>query len=111
MQEGARGGFARTERVSIEIPGSGWIAARAVGSPSKFVGDDYPFAQTSPVYVLRDGVTFTSAQDARFLLDAVNVLWERVEARDSWDTAEAKQAYLDAINEARAVYQRIIDAG
>ena len=103
------GNFTWTDSASIEIPGSGWIAARTVGPPSKYVGDTFPFAQTSPVYVVRDGVTYTSAEDAQFLLDTINVLWERVEQRDSWNTEGEKAAYLEAINEARRVYQRIID--
>ncbi len=107
----ADGSFTWAGSASIEIPGSGWMAARAIGPPSKYVGDTFPFAQTSPVYVVRDGVTYTSAQDAQFLLDTINVLWERVEQRDSWNTAEERGAYLDAIDEARRVYQHIIDNG
>lgn len=105
------GNFAWAASASIEIPGSGWIAARAIGPPSKYVGDTFPFAQTSPVYVVRDGVTYTSAEDAQFLLDTINVLRERVEQRNSWNTEEERVAYLEAINEARDVYQRIIDNG
>jgi hypothetical protein len=100
-----------TGSASVEIAGSGWIAARAIGPPSKYVGDTFPFAQTSPVHVVRDGVTYTSPDDARFLLETINVLWERVEQRDGWNTAAEKQAYLEAIDEARGVFQRIIDGG
>jgi hypothetical protein len=104
------GNFTWSDSASIEIPGSGWIAARAIGPQSKYVGDNFPFAQTSPVYVVRNGVTYTSAEDARFLLDTVEVLRERVVQRDSWNTPEERAAYLGGIDEARAVYRRIIDA-
>jgi len=60
------------------------------------------------VYIVRDGVTFTSATDARFLLESVEALWRRVEARDTWHTAAQKEAYRDGIDRARAVYQRIL---
>jgi len=103
------GNFTWAASASIELPGSGWIAARAIGPPSKYVGDNSPFAHTSPVYIVRDGVTFTSAEDAQFLLDTINVLRERVVQRDSWNTPEERAAYLGGIDEARAVYQRIID--
>jgi len=106
---GAAGSFNWKDSTSIEIPGSGWIAARAIGPTSKYVGDTFPFAQTSPVYVVRDGVTYTSAEDAQFLLDTIDVLRERVVQRDSWNTPEEREAYLAGIDEARAVYQRIID--
>jgi WD40 repeat protein len=111
FEAGEAGGSTWRESVSIEIPGSGWIAARASGPPSKYVGDDFPFAQTSPVHVIRDNVVYTSADDARFLLQTIDVLWERVEQRDGWATEGEKRAYSDAINEARAVFERIIAGG
>src|SRR5262249_26588382 len=40
---------------SVSVPEGGWVAARAAGPPSKYLGDDYAFAQTSPVYVVRGG--------------------------------------------------------
>ena len=96
---------------SLELPGSGWIAARAIGPPSEYVGDAFPFAQTSPVYVVRDGITYTSTADARFLLETINLLWERVNQRDAFNTDAERRDYFDAIEEARAVFQRIIDGG
>ena len=93
---------------SVELPEGGWIALRATGPPSRYVGDAFAFAQTSPVYIVRDGVAFTSASDARFLLEAVDELWRRVEARDTWHTDAQKRAYRDGIDEARTVYRRIL---
>lgn len=95
----------------IELLGSGWIAARAIGPPSKYVGDAFPFAQTSPVYVVRDGRTYRSAEDARFLLETVNILWDRVATRDGFNTDTERRAYSEAIGQARAVFQRIINGG
>ncbi len=94
---------------SIELPGSGWIAARAIGPPSAYVGDAFPFAQTSPVYVVRDGITYTSAADARFLLETIDVLWNRVDQRDAFNTDAERRDYFTAIEAARAVFRRIID--
>jgi hypothetical protein len=95
---------------SVDLPRGGWITARAIGPPSKYVGDAFPFAQTSPVYVVRDGVPYTSADDARFFLETIDILWGRVARRAAWNTAAEEQAYRQGIEEARAVYQRIIDA-
>ena len=95
--------------VSVDVPGSGWVAARAIGSKHRYVGDNYPFAQTSPVYVEREGAPFALAEDARFLLEVVNELWRRVEARDAWPSATEKETYLRAVEEARSAYQRAID--
>lgn len=107
----ADGTVDRTLTETVDIPRSGWIAARAVGPTSKYVGDDFAFAQTSPVYVVRDGITYTSAADAGFLLETINLLWERVEERGSFETAAEAAAYRRGIEEARAVYQRIVDDG
>jgi len=104
-------GIVRALSADLPVAGSGWIAARAIGPPSKYVGDDFPFAQTSPVYVVRDGFTYTNPDDARFLLDTINILWQRVDQRDSFATPAEREAYLDGIEQARAVFQRIIDGG
>ncbi|HXV61228.1 MAG TPA: LpqB family beta-propeller domain-containing protein [Vicinamibacteria bacterium] len=92
----------------IELSTSGWVAAQAMGPPSKYVGDAFPFAQTSPVYVVRGGAGYESAEDARFLLATVDELWQRVQARDSLRTEEERREYRDAIDRARAVYRSII---
>ena len=94
---------------TIELPGSGWIAARASGPPSEYVGDAFPFAATSPVYVVRDGHNYTSVEDAQFLLETINILWDRVETRDAFNTDAERRAYSEAIGQARAIFQRIID--
>jgi len=94
---------------TIELPGSGWIAARAIGPPSEYVGDAFPFAQTSPVYIIRDGHNYTSVEDAQFLLEAINILWDRVETRDTFNTDTERRAYSEAIGQARAIFQHIID--
>jgi hypothetical protein len=95
---------------SVDLPRGGWITARAIGPPSRYIGDAFAFAQTSPVYVVRDGVTYTSADDARFFLETIDILWERVARRAAWNTPAEEQAYREGIEQARAVYQRIIDA-
>ena len=95
--------------ISVPLPDGGWIAARASGAPHRYVADTYPFAHTSPVYVVVDGVPFTSAVDARFLLEAVDIVARRIVAADRWDSAAEKQAFLRSVEEAKAVYRRIAD--
>ena len=99
------GGF----RLGSTFREAGWVAARVIGTKHRYVGDNYPFAQTSPVYVEREGAPFASAEDARFLLEVVNELWRRVEARDPWSSAAEKETYLRAVEQARSAYQRAID--
>src|SRR5207244_4429922 len=60
---GREGRYTLTAALPLET--SGWVAARALGPSHPTVADDYAFAQTSPVYVVRDGHPFVSAEDAQ----------------------------------------------
>jgi len=93
---------------SVDVPAGGWVAARAIGPSSRFVGDAFAFAQTSPVYILRDGNSFTSVADAGFLLQSVDELWQRVAARDSWFNEAQKGRYRQFVENARNYYRNVI---
>jgi hypothetical protein len=99
----------RTFRASIDLPRGGWIAARATGPSSRYVGDAFAFAQTSPVYVVRDGETWIDEDDVRFLADAVTELWRRVEARNTWQTQAQEDAYRAGVERALAVFQERLE--
>jgi TolB protein len=90
----------------VAVPAGGWIAARARGPSSRFVTDSYAFAQTTPVWVVRNGRQWTSAEDARFLADAVRAVWDRVRDGD-WSTPGERDRFETAVNEAIAVYEGI----
>ena len=97
---------------SVSLPQGGWIAARVAGPPSRYVSDSYAFAQTSPVYVVRDGRRFTSPDDARFLGAVVEALWSRIDtARTRWRSPAERDAFKAAIDKARAVYAAIAAGG
>ena len=68
---------------TVSVPAGGWVAARVVGPPSKHIADSYAFAQTTPVYVVRNGKTFVSQDDARFLAGVVDAIWART-MRSPW---------------------------
>ncbi len=93
---------------TVPVPQGGWVAARVVGPPSRYVGDDYAFAHTGPVYVVRGGRWFTAAADARFLAEAVDAVRARVE-RAPWRTPGERARFEAALDSARAVYRRIAD--
>jgi len=95
-------------RGSVAVPQGGWVAARVVGPSSRYVTDSYAFAQTSPVYVVRDGKRFTSPEDAIFLRDVVDAIWARVDGqRTRWRTPGEREKFKAAIDQARAVYEAI----
>jgi hypothetical protein len=92
----------------VAVPRGGWVAARVVGPPSRYVGDDYAFAHTGPVYVVRGGQPFTSAADARFLGEAVDALRARV-SREPWRTPAERERFAAALDRASVVYRRIAE--
>jgi TolB protein len=93
----------------IALPEGGWIAARVLGPPSKYVTDSYAFAQTTPVYVVRGGKRFLSAEDGKFLVEVVNAIDARTE-RSRWRTTAARDRFKASLDNARAVYQRCASA-
>ena len=95
---------------AVELDGSGWIAARALGPASPLVADSYAFAQTSPVWVVAGGREYRSADDIRFLLAAVEVFRARVVDRDRWANAEERDHFLSRVDEAAAVYRELLSA-
>ncbi len=93
----------------VAVPRGGWIAARVLGPSSRWVTDSYAFAHTSPVYVVRAGRPWRSAEDARFLADAVAALWQRVQT-GPWRTDTERARFQAAVEEAVTVYRRIAEA-
>ena len=91
----------------VNVPRGGWIAARVIGPSSRYVTDTHAFAHTSPVYIVRDGRQWTSADDARFLAQGVSALWSRVEGRAEWRTPAERDRFRAAVMEAREFYERI----
>lgn len=91
---------------NVAIPAGGWIAARVIGPSSRYVGDSYAFAQTSPVYVVRGGKRFTSKEDARFFVQTMDAILARVE-RGPWRTPAERETFRAEVEKARAVYEGI----
>jgi len=96
---------------NVAIPLGGWVAVRAVGPASRYVGDSYAFAQSTPVYVVRNGKRWTSPDDARFLADVTESIWTRVDQRAPWRSAAERDRFHAEIERARAVYDQIARAG
>ena len=90
----------------IDVPLGGWVAARIMGSSSREVADSYAFAQTSPVYVVRDGKPFVSAEDAKFLAAVVDAIWARA-SRSPWRSDAERDAFKREIDQARTTYLRL----
>lgn len=94
-------------RGRIAMPEGGWIAARVSGPKSPYLGDDYAFAQTTPVYVVRGGRRWVSEEDVRFLADTVRAIWTRVE-KSRWRSDAERTRFRAAVDRALAVYEGLI---
>ena len=90
----------------VPMPRGGWIAARVLGPASGYFGDDYAFAHTSPVYVVRAGQTFVDRADVQFLTRTVDAIWTRVEGA-RWRSVAERDQFRAAVDSARAGYARI----
>ncbi|MEM1250124.1 MAG: CehA/McbA family metallohydrolase [Acidobacteriota bacterium] len=95
----------------LDVPEGGWIAARAHGPPHPLIGDEFPFAHTSPVWVTRNGKRWRSADDARFLIRTIESLWRRVEIRDRFRSEENKATYRAAVDRALETLREIDEGG
>ena len=91
---------------SVPMPAGGWVAARVLGPHSSYIGDDYAFAHTSPVYVVRGGRRHVSRADAEFLAQTVDAIWGRVE-RGRWRSDAERDRFRAAVDSARNVYARL----
>ena len=91
---------------TVEVPLGGWVAARTTGPKSKYLGDDYAFAQTSAVFVVRGGKRFVKAADVQFLSDTIDAIWTRVE-RSRWRSEAERTAFRAAVDKAKAFYAEL----
>jgi hypothetical protein len=73
---------------------------------SPYLGDDYAFAHTSPVFVVRGGRRFIDRTDVQFLADTVDAIWARVE-RGRWRSDAEREAFRAAVDKARAFYRSL----
>ena len=90
--------------LTLPLAGSAWITLRARGDSARSaLLDMYPFATTSPVYVLRDRAPIRSANDARWLLRWVDRLEQAARAHAGYDTEAERAAVLAQIAAARAM--------
>jgi TolB protein len=92
---------------SVNVPAGGWVAARTTGPKSKYLGDDYAFAQTSAVYVVRGGKKYVKPADVQFLMDTCDAIWTRVE-KSRWRSDAERTAFKAALDKAKAHYQKLL---
>ncbi|PYR60089.1 MAG: hypothetical protein DMF85_06130 [Acidobacteria bacterium] len=91
---------------TIAVTRSGWYTLRASADRAVHpVLDIYPFATTSPVYVIVGDEAIRSAADARFFLAWLDRIEAFVRAHTDWNGPAERESVLGSLARARAVYQ------
>ncbi|WP_054529141.1 CehA/McbA family metallohydrolase [Erythrobacter sp. SG61-1L] len=90
---------------SLKIATSGWVLLRAWTSDDRpEVLDMYPYATTTPVYVTVEGAPPRSPEDARYMLDWLDLIEKSAGAGEYNDDAERAEV-MGNIARARAVFE------
>ena len=90
---------------AIQVRESGWYLLRAYAErPEHPVLDIYPFGTTSPVYVVVEGASRRSSDDAAYFLAWIDRLEKAAREHTGWNTGAEKETVLADIAKARAVF-------
>jgi TolB protein len=108
------------DRMSADLHGevfvekSGWCLLRAWGEKAEYpILDQYPYATTSPIYIIVGGEATTSADDARYFLAWIDRLKQAAIANHDWNTDAEKERVANLLSDAAKVFQiqiRAVDA-
>jgi len=92
--------------VTIPVTQSGWYLLRATGDTARDpVLDFYPYATTSPIYVIVAGQPVRSRADAEYFLAWIARLEQNVLAFADWNSADERDQVLEQIWQARSVFE------
>ncbi len=102
------GGTRADAKIPLAVEASGWYTLRAWSSSAvEPVLDIYPFATTSPIYVIVDGKPIRSAEDARYFEAWIDRVAAAASAHPGWNDAREKAEVLGRLDAARAVFVRL----
>src|SRR5881409_2233533 len=93
------------DTVSIPVTRSGWYVLRAYSDRAELpVLDLYPFASTSPIYVLVGDEPVRSADDAAFFVRWIERIEAETRASNAWNASSERENTLRELAEARSVF-------
>jgi len=91
----------------LPLEGSAWFLLRARTDRAVYpVLDLYPYATTSPVYVIRDGAPIRSAEDAGYFLRWIDRLEGFAAGSKDWNTDAEREAALTLMRQAKEEFER-----
>jgi hypothetical protein len=89
----------------LELNESGWVVLRAWNDGADpLILDLYPYATTSPVYVSVGGAPTNSPADAKYFVHWLDRVIAAAEGRTDYNDDRERQATLDYLHAAQAVY-------
>ncbi len=100
---GRRAALAR----QIEVRDSGWYTLRAYSTrPVHPIDDRYPFAETSPIYVICGNRPVRSAEDAAYFITWIDAVSKMAAAHPGWRSERERSHVLSQFQEARKVFEQ-----
>lgn len=95
-----------TVSATLQVEQSGWCLLRAEAKGVTYpLQDNYVYATTTPVYLEVAGQPARSAGDARYFLAWIDRVREATRAYPDWRSAAEKQAVLDRLEAAAAIFR------
>jgi len=92
--------------IPLPITRSGWFTLRAWSTHSHpGVLDGYPFATTSPIYVIVGGQPIRSAEDSRYFVSWIERLEQASSTHPGWNSEAEKREVLDRLARAKAIFR------
>jgi hypothetical protein len=104
LRVGTRGKGRLAAKQTIDLTESVWVAARAFEKSHRTV----VFAQTSPIYVLKEEKPVRVTADAQYWLDKVDQLIARTQAQSGFKSESHRQETIAVYEQARQVYLNIL---
>ncbi len=97
---------------TIAVDRSGWYTLRAWnGRATHPVLDIYPFATTSPIYVIVGDELIRSRSDAEYFQAWIDRLEETARKHEGWNGDGERQAVMASFDEARRVFRQRMNGG
>ncbi len=92
---------------TIQVSKSGWYTLRAVGSkPQRPTDDDFPYAETSPVYVRCANGLVRSRADAEYFIRWIDDITRQASEHPGWRSDAEKKSVLAQFAEARKIFEK-----
>ena len=93
--------------ITSPVTRSAWFTLRAMSSVgAEPILDIYPFATTSPVYVIVGGRPIRNPDDARYFQRWIERVEEAAAAHPGWNEEREKAEVLSRVAEAKAIFRR-----